>query len=371
MLTTCRLVVGMLVLVVTGPAAAEPRESLRVEGDRKAIPVQVSGGMHAFGLTPFQLRDIPSGDYMLRVQSGTWNGGASRLEVRSNPAGSTYEVGSVRWPLMLRSAVLPGLGHLQSGHSVRGGSAMGQTLLAAGKTWSEHLAYLDAESNLAAAEAAYRSELDSELLPERRDAWLDAQAEAAQASAARKRWLAVTAWAYGSSLFDLYFDSRPVADLVADSTDAARVMVRSSPVSRGLSVLRATVHPGSGHYALNRRWRGLAFEVLSSVGVAACLEMRADVHQAASEYRGVRRDYLAANEDELDAARASLQAAHANWQDQREQQFAAMWTTGAVWLLNIVDVCFADPVPATSDLELPKRLAAEVGPNGFALRARF
>lgn len=368
---TNRIVVGMLILAVARAAASEPIVSLRVEGDRNAIPVQVSGGMHAFGLTPFQLRDMPSGDYVLRVQSGTWSGGSSRLEVRSSAAGSTYDIGSVRWPLMLRSAVLPGLGHLQSGQPVRGGSAMGQTLLAAARTWTEQRDYVEADANLAAAEAAYRNEIDSEQLPERRDDWLEAQAETQEAAAARNRWLAVTAWAYGSSLFDLYLDSRPVADLVADSTHAARVLVRTAPVSRHLSMLRAAVHPGSGHYALNRRWRGLAFEVLSSVGVAACLELQTDARHAGVEYENARRDYVTADQDELDGARASLQAAHANWQDQREQHTAALWATGAVWLLNVVDVWFAEPVPATSDLGLPKRLAAEVGPNGFALRARF
>ncbi len=363
--------IGLVVWALAAPAASEPRPALRVDGDRASVPVQVSGGMHAFGLTPFELRDMATGDYLLRVQNGTFAGGSSRLRVGTSAKGPTYDVGSVRWPLVLRSALLPGLGHLQSGQPVRGGSALAQTFLSAARTWGVHREHVDANDALAVAEAAYQNELDSEQLSARREALFASQAEADETAAARTRWLAVTGWAYGTSLLDLVLDSRPVASLVADSSAATHLVVRATPVSRGLSLARAAVHPGSGHYALNHRWRGLAFEVLSSVALAASLELQSDARHAGVEYDSARRAYEDASEDDLEAARGTLLAAHANWSEQRERHTAALYATGAVWLLNIVDVWFAEPVPATSDLGMPKRLAAEMGPNGFALRARF
>lgn len=363
--------VGVMIWGLGGPVAAAPGAALRVDGDRSAVPVQVSGGMHAFGLTPFELRDIPSGDYLLRVQSGTFVGGSSRLRVRSTATGTAYDIGSVRWPLILRSALLPGLGHLQSGQPVRAGSALAQTMLAAARTWSVHREHIDATDARAAAEFAYRSENDSEQLAARRNTLLDAQADANATAAARTRWLAVTGWSYGAGLLDLMLDSRPVATLEADSSAGVRLVVRTAPVSRGLSLARAAVHPGSGHYALNHRWRGLAFEALSSIGIATSLEMLADARAAEIDFASAQRAYASASEDDLEAARGELLTAHAHWSERRERQTAALYATGAIWLLNIVDVWFAEPKPASLDFGVPRRFAAEVGPSGLALRARF
>lgn len=344
---------------------------LGVEAASPAVPVEVSGGMTAFGLTPFQLRDVPAGDYDLRVHPGPYQSGSSRLRVRSSAAGREYEIGSMRPSLLLRSALLPGYGHWTAGHSWRAASAFAQTGLAGAFAWNAHADYQDALDMRARTSQLYLGERDTELLPARRSALLDAEAVAEHARAERTRWFAVTGWAYGSSLLDLFLDTRPVASFVSNPDGGPKLQVDAQPISRRMALVRGAVHPGSGHAALNRRWRGLAFEALTTASLFTSLELQAEAHLAGVAYESARRDYVGASEDDLASTREAMHAAHAEWSDRRQQHTLAMWTTGAVWLLNLVDVWFVEPVPTQPDFVAPKRLGMQIGPASAAFTARF
>jgi hypothetical protein len=368
----------VLPILLAGAARAQAPAApaaIDVQASQPAVAVQLSGGIDAFGVTPFQLRDMPSGDYLLHVSHGAYEGGSSRLRVRTTPEGTRFEVGSVRGPLLMRSALLPGLGHLQSGAPYRGGSAMAQTLMSAALTWTAHRDYRDAADREAQAALAYYAERDAENLASRRSAYQDAQLAAADARAQRWRWIGVTGWAYGTSLLDLWLDSRPVAQIVSTPEGTRSLQVRARPTSRSLAVLRATLHPGSGHYALNRRWRGLTFEALSSIGVWASLYQIAETETAERTFSGARTAYSAAGEDELDASRAAMLAAHSDWSEQRDRRNVALIATGAVWALNLIDVLWSEPVQQQPDFGVPRRLGAALrtGPDGVGagLTARF
>lgn len=366
--------VASFLVCCCGPAAAQTPAAtsvLGVEAAAPAVPVQVSGGMTAFGLTPFQLRDMPAGEYDLRVHPGPFQSGSSRLRVRRSESGLRYEIGSMRPSLLLRSAILPGFGHWSAGFGTRAGSALTQTALAGGFAWNAHSEYQDAVDAHARAAQLYAGERDTELLAARRSAVLQAETEAAHRRSERTRWLAVTGWAYGSSLVDLFLDTRPVADFVTQPDGAQKLQVQARPISRRTALLRAALHPGSGHAALNRRWRGLAFETLATAALFTSMQMHAEANQAGAAYETARRDYRAATEDDLDAARDAMREAHATWSDRRQQHAVALWSTGAVWLLNLVDVWFAEPAETQLDFVAPKRLGMHVGPASAAFTARF
>ena len=364
-------------LLAAGVRAQEapPGGVIAVEASRPAVPVRVSGGVQAFGITPFQLRDMPAGDYMLQVRQGAFEGGSSRLRVRATAEGTRIEVGSVRAPLLLRSALVPGLGHLEAGSPWRGGSAFAQTFVAGLLAWDAERDYSAAAERENQALHAYRLERDAENLAARRTALHEAEAEAADAGAVRWRWLGVAGWAYGTSLLDLFWDTRPVAAVVTSPEGARSLQVHATPTSRGLAVVRGLLHPGSGHDALDHRWRALAFEVASSVGVYACIQQQTESEAAQRRFAGARRRYLAATQDDLESSRAAMLQSNADWSDQRGQRNTALIATGAVWALNLIDVLWSEPARTLPEFGAPRRIGAVLRPGpaglGAGLTARF
>lgn len=348
---------------------------LEVHTVTPGVPVELTGEVKGFGLTPFQLRDMPVGDYLLRVSSGEFAPGASRLHVRATPAGQSYEVGSLRGGLLLRSAVLPGLGQLESNQIQRGCTALAQTALAAARTWSAHQDYKDATDVLKLRLAAYESETDAQNLASRRTALLQASGEVSDLHTSQLRWIGVTAWAYGCNLLDLYLDARPVAEVVAAADGASGLALESGPASRSQALLRSALHPGSGHYALDHRWRGLAFEMLSTAGVFASLRELSDTDAAKRDFTIARQDYSSASEDGLAARRTAMQSAFDDYSRARNRRNAVLLSTGAVWALGLLDVMWSEPGHVTPDFGTahPGGLSLHAEPAGAGVRlsARF
>jgi hypothetical protein len=348
---------------------------LDVHTETPGVPVELTGEVKGWGLTPFQLRDMPAGDYLLRVSNGEFAPGASRLHVRATPAGQSYEVGSLRGGMLLRSAILPGLGQLESNQIQRGCTALAQTALAAARTWSAHQDYKDATDLQKQRLAAYEAETDAQNLAARRTALLQASGEVSDLRTSQLRWMGVTAWAYGCNLLDLYLDARPVAEVVAAPDGASGLVIVSGAASRSQALLRSALHPGSGHYALDHRWRGLAFEMLSTAGVFASLRELSDTDAAKQDFTIARQNYTSASEDDLAGRRTDMQSAFDDYSRARNRRNAVLLSTGAVWALGMLDVIWSEPGHVTPDFGTahPGGLSLHAEPAGAGVRlsARF